>query len=248
MAVRHRAQCSTLPTRAKPIDVKRVGRELGVRYVLEGSVRKGGRVRITAQLIEAETAATSGPTASTARLKTSLHTVAQVAISVAGVIEPAFAGGRDRAVGQPSDKRSQRLRRLSARSRSPPHKGKRGKTLVLLEEAIARDPYYGPALGFAAICCMLVGHRRLRSGSRCEPRRKGIDLGRRAVGVAGNTPRAYWPMQQWLSPVSAKTADAMIALVDRALAFNPSYARGWHVSGLLRLWAGATGSGDRACR
>lgn len=34
--------------------------------------------------------------------------------------------------------------------------------------------------------------------------------------------------------------DAMIALVDRALAFNPSYARGWHISGFLRLWAGQT--------
>jgi tetratricopeptide (TPR) repeat protein len=34
--------------------------------------------------------------------------------------------------------------------------------------------------------------------------------------------------------------DAMIVLVDRALAFNPSYARGWHISGFLRLWAGQT--------
>jgi predicted TPR repeat methyltransferase len=34
--------------------------------------------------------------------------------------------------------------------------------------------------------------------------------------------------------------DAMIALVDRAIAFNPSYARGWHISGFLRLWAGQT--------
>src|SRR5262249_19339542 len=52
------ARNSTFTYKGQAIDVKRVGRELGVRYVLEGSVRKGGgRVRITAQLIEAETGA-----------------------------------------------------------------------------------------------------------------------------------------------------------------------------------------------
>ena len=55
------ARNSTFTYKGRAIDVKRVGRELGVRYVLEGSVRKGGgRVRITAQLIEAETGAHLG--------------------------------------------------------------------------------------------------------------------------------------------------------------------------------------------
>ena len=65
------ARNSTFTYKGQAIDLKRVGRELGVRYILEGSVRKGGgRVRITAQLIEAETGAISGPNASTARSKT----------------------------------------------------------------------------------------------------------------------------------------------------------------------------------
>jgi adenylate cyclase len=50
------ARNSTFTYKGRAVDVKRVGHELGVRYVLEGSVRKGsGRVRITAQLLEAET-------------------------------------------------------------------------------------------------------------------------------------------------------------------------------------------------
>jgi adenylate cyclase len=50
------ARNSSFTYKGRAVDVKQVGRELGVRYVLEGSVRKGGnRVRITAQLIEAET-------------------------------------------------------------------------------------------------------------------------------------------------------------------------------------------------
>ena len=65
------ARNSTFTYKGRAVDVKQVGRELGVRYVLEGSVRKAGnRVRITAQLIDAATGTHSGPTASTARWKT----------------------------------------------------------------------------------------------------------------------------------------------------------------------------------
>ena len=60
------------PTRARAVDVKQVGRELGVRYVLEGSVRKAaGRVRITGQLSMPRPARICGPTDSTASLKIS---------------------------------------------------------------------------------------------------------------------------------------------------------------------------------
>jgi hypothetical protein len=87
-----------------------------------------------------------------------------------------------------------------------------------MELAIARDPCYGPALAWAAFC----SHRLLLDGRSEDPeadRLKGTDFARRALEVAGDDP-------------------AMIALVDRALALNPNYARGWHISGNLRRWAG----------
>src|SRR5262249_8374276 len=85
------ARDSSFTYKGQAVDVKQVGRELGVRYVLEGSVRKaGGRVRITAQLIEAE----SGPHLWADRFDGLLEDVFdlqdQVARSVAGVIEPAL--------------------------------------------------------------------------------------------------------------------------------------------------------------
>jgi adenylate cyclase len=77
------ARNSSFTYKGQAVDVKRVGRELGVRYVLEGSVRKGGgRVRITAQLIEAETLWADRLVEDVFELQD------QVAISVAGVIEP----------------------------------------------------------------------------------------------------------------------------------------------------------------
>jgi adenylate cyclase len=83
------ARNSTFTYKGQAIDVKRVGRELGVRYVLEGSVRKGGgRVRITAQLIDALTGTHLWADRFDGSLEEVFELQDRVAISVAGVIEP----------------------------------------------------------------------------------------------------------------------------------------------------------------
>ena len=112
------------------------------------------------------------------------------------------------------------------------------QALALLEEAIARDPQYGPALGFAAFCCMQLTSDAA-APDRDTTRQKGIDFGRRAVELADDAAGVLADAAMALASFG-EDIDAMIALVDRALAFNPSYARGWHISGFLRLWAGQT--------
>ena len=83
------ARNSSFIYKAQPVDVKRVGRELGVRYLLEGSVRKAGnRVRITGQLIEAETGAHLWADRFDGLLEDVFELQDKVAASVAGVIEP----------------------------------------------------------------------------------------------------------------------------------------------------------------
>ena len=83
------ARNSSFTYKGQAVNVKQVGRELGVRYVLEGSVRKGGtRLRITAQLIETETGARLWADRFDASLDDIFDLQDQVAISVAGVIEP----------------------------------------------------------------------------------------------------------------------------------------------------------------
>ena len=85
------ARNSSLTYKGQAVDVKRVGRELGVRYVLEGSVRRGGnRVRIAAQLIEAETATHLWADHFDGSLEDVFDLQDKVATSVAGVIEPAL--------------------------------------------------------------------------------------------------------------------------------------------------------------
>ena len=98
------ARNSSFTYKGDAVDVKRIGRELGVRYVLEGSVRKAaGRVRITAQLIEAETGGHLWADRFDGSLEDVFELQDQVAVSVAGVIEPALqAAETARAAGRPT--------------------------------------------------------------------------------------------------------------------------------------------------
>jgi tetratricopeptide (TPR) repeat protein len=108
--------------------------------------------------------------------------------------------------------------------------------LRLMERAIARDQRYGPALAYAAVCCLRLymdGH----SADLAADRLKGIDFARRALEVAGNDPGILAEAATVLAYFD-EDIGAMMALVDQALALNPSYARGWYLSGVLRSWAG----------
>jgi TolB-like protein len=232
------ARNSSLTYKGQAADVKRVGRELGVRYVLEGSVRKAGnRVRIAGQLIEAETGAHLWADRFDGSLEDVFDLQDKVASSVAGVIEPALQAA------ETARSASRRTSDLSAydlylRADALYSTYHMRQALALLEEAIARDPHYGPALGLAAQCCQHLA-TNFNASDRDAIRPMGIDFGRRAVEVAGDDPGVLADAAMALA-VLGEDLDAMITLVDRALAFNPNCARGWHISGFLRLWAGQT--------
>jgi adenylate cyclase len=232
------ARNSTFTYKGQAIDVKQVGRELGVRYVLEGSVRKaGGRVRIAGQLIDAETGAHLWADRFDGSLEDVFDLQDKVASSVAGIIEPALqAAETARSARRPTSDLSAYDLCLRARAMYLTYDLRR--TLALLEEAIARDPHYGPALGLAAQCCQHLA-TNFNAPDRDAIRPKGIGFARRAIEVAEDDPGVLANAAMALA-VLGEDLDAMIALVDRALAFNPSYAGGWHISGFLRLWAGQT--------
>jgi len=232
------ARNSSFTYKGQAVDVKQVGRELGVRYVLEGSVRKaGGRVRITAQLIDALTGAHLWADRFDGSLEDVFELQDQVAASVAGIIEPALQTAETaRSANRPTadlsayDAYLRAYAMLFASARQIP------QALGLLEQAITRDPRYGPALAWAAACCV----RLLLDGRSENPeadRPKGADFARRALEVAGEDPGILTNACYALA-YFGEDIGAMIALVDRALSLNPNYARAWHISGVLRGWAG----------
>jgi TolB-like protein len=231
------ARNSSFTYKGQSVDVKRVGRELGVRYVLEGSVRKAGRrVRITGQLIDAVTGTHLWADRFDGSLEDIFDLQDKVATSVAGVIEPALqaaettrSANRSTADLTAYDLFMRAYAMFWSSAQVP-------QALRLLEQAIARDPRYGLALAWAAICC----YRLLQDGRSSDPeaeRRKGIDFAWRALDVAGDDPNILANAADALS-YYGEDSGALMALVDRALALNPNYARGWHVSGVVRAQAG----------
>ncbi len=232
------ARHSTFSYKGQAIDVTRVGRELGVRYVLEGSVRKlGNRVRITGQLIDAASGAHLWADRFDGLLEDVFELQDQVASSVAGVIEPALqAAETARSANRPTADLTAYDLYLRAYAMFLSSARQIPAALRLMEQAIARDPHYRPALAWAAICCF-----RLLLDSRSEDpaaeRAKGADFARRALEGAGDDPAVLANAALALA-YFGEDIGAMMALVDRALALNPNFARGWHIGGLLRVWAG----------
>ena len=233
------ARNSTFTYKGQAVDVKQVGRELGVRYVLEGSVRKGGnRVRITAQLIDA----TSGTHLWADRFDGSLEDVFElqdeVATSVAGVIEPTLEAAEiRRASARPTND----LSAYDLYLRALPHVATYQwdhtvEALDLLQRAIERDPNFASALGRAAYCHAVLDAIG-RVADRRDNRRVGIDLARRALRTGGDDALALASVAHVLGYFN-EDIDAAIAIVDRSIALNPSCAYGWRFSGFLRLFAG----------
>src|SRR5271156_1264836 len=218
------ARNSSFTYKGQNIDVKQVGRELGVRYVLEGSVRRAGqRVRITGQLI----VAASGTHLWADRFDGSLEDVFdlqdKVASSVAGVIEPALETSEirrsERRPTHDLDAYDLYLRALPILFAFPSPERVRD-ALGFLDQAIARDPRYGPALALAA-----VGHARLYDwGEDVETNQeKGITRARLAVESAGDDPGVLALAAFPLSFLGEDIA-TQIELADRALVLNPSFS------------------------
>src|SRR5439155_16331084 len=144
------ARNSSFTYKGKAVDVKQIARELGVRYVLEGSVRKaGGGVRITAQLIDALNGAHLWADRFDGSLEDVFDLQDKVASSVAGVIEPALqAAETARSANRPTNDLTAYDLYLRAYAMVFSSRARFPEALRLMEEAIARDPCYGPALAW----------------------------------------------------------------------------------------------------
>jgi adenylate cyclase len=233
------ARNSSFTYKGQAVDVKRVGRELGVRYVLEGSVRKaGGRVRVTAQLVEAESGAHLWADRFDGSLEDVFDLQDKVALSVAGVIEPTLERAEiRRSLQRPTADLTAYDRYLRAVADwDSLEKDLLLRALHLLGEAIERDPHYGPALALAA----QFRQRLAENGWADDPeanRREAIDLARRALRFTPDDPEVLAVAGLALG-YFGEDINAAIGLIDRALALNPSFARGWLWSGVLRILAG----------
>jgi tetratricopeptide (TPR) repeat protein len=233
------ARHSSFTYKGQAVDVKQVGRELGVRYVLEGSVRKAGmQVRITGQLIDAITGTHLWADRFDGSLEDIFELQDRVAVSIAGVIEPALRAAETRrsAARPTTDLSAYDLYLRALAVMFPTTQERVFEALGLLEQVIEIDRHYGPALAWAANCHQVLVNNGWVEEAETS-RRKAGDLARQALQVGENDP-GILANAAFVLACLGEDIGAMMELVDRALALNPSFARGWYRSGILRALAG----------
>ena len=112
------------------------------------------------------------------------------------------------------------------------------EAMGLLERAIAMDPRLWPGTVLGGCLPLAVRYRRMGRGAGGRPRDKAIDLARRALEATRSDDPGVLANAAFILANFGEEIGAMIGLVDRALSLNPSFARGWNISALLRLYAG----------
>src|SRR5262245_17224772 len=230
---------SAFTYKGRAVDVRQVGRELGVRYLLEGSVRKAAnRVRITGQLIEAASAAHLWADRFDGTPEDIFDLQDQVTASVVGAISPALEQAEiDRVKRKPTE--SLGAYDYFLRGRAALHEGSvqgHKEALELFYRAIELDREFASAYGMAAYCYC---HRKT-NGWVTDPEREIAEttrLARRAVELDKDDAVALSYGGFSLAYVAGEL-EAGIAFIDRALLLNPNLATAWIVSGWVRVWLG----------
>ena len=233
------ARTSSFAYKGRAVDVKQVGRELGVRYVLEGSIRKSGRrLRITGQLIEASTGMHLWADRFEGELKDIFDLQDRVTEGVVGAIEPKLEQSEiERAKRKPTDSLDAYdcyLRAVANYYPATPDEA--AEMLRLLKRAISLDPGFAAAYGMAAWC-----HARRKGfgwfADRDQEIAETASLAHRAVELARDDalPLAWAAFA--LALVVAELDEATV-VIDRALGLNPNLAISWASSGWIRVWRG----------
>jgi TolB-like protein/class 3 adenylate cyclase/Tfp pilus assembly protein PilF len=231
------ARNSTFVYKGRAVDVKQVGRELGVRYVLEGSVRKlGNRVRITGQLIDTANAAHVWAERYDRALDDIFALQDELTMSVVGAIEPTL---RRAEIERARRKRPDSLDAYDLYLRALPFAFSAmpetaDKAVPALEQAIAIEPDYAAAHALIAWCYEV---RYLRAGLHDEAKRTALRHARIAIAAGGDDATALG-VAAFVVGILERDYDTAFSAFGRALALSPSSALALSFSSLIRAYAG----------
>jgi adenylate cyclase len=242
------ARNSAFTYKGKAVDVKKLRRELGVRYLLEGSVRKAGdRVRINAQLIDVETERHVWAQRYDRKMDDLFELQDDIVASIASVVGPEITFAEiERARGKRPDDLGawdHYLRAIAAYHRMT--KQDVDAAIVDLKRAIEIEPEFANAHALLGQCHVHIGMR-----GWIRPARPAFDEARRwaerAVHLSPTSPEA----NQSLAFVLAVTGEAeqAIRVAQRAIELNPNYAEAYSVLGHALVFFGDLEGGLAACR
>jgi adenylate cyclase len=245
------ARNSSFAYKGKSVNVKQVGRELGVRYVLEGSVRKAAnRVRVTGQVIEAETGRHVWADRYDRTLDDVFAIQDELTMSVVAAIEPSL---RQAEIERVKRKRPDNLDAYDLVLRAIPHvylamPDDATQALPLLERALEMQPNYGLASGFAAWCHEILF---ARAGGREENRLGAIGHAHAAI-AHGRDDALALSLGGFVMGLVAHDRDAARQAFEAALALSPSCALTYIFGSVVMVLAGDADRGiewgERALR
>ena len=233
------ARNSSFAYKGPAVDIKRVGRELGVRYVLEGSVRRSdNRVRITAQLIDSLTGAHLWADRFDGALEDVLDLQDSIAARVVGEIEPRLTQVElDRAKRKPAADLGAYDYYLRALANGYlMTKEESGEVLRLAHKAIELDPGFASAYGIAAwFHTRRAVNKWTDDGVR--ERADALRMARRAAEL-GKEDAFCLAFAGYAFTFAGRETEHGATLGDRAIELNPNLALAWGISGWLRLVLG----------
>jgi len=235
------ARNSSFTFKGRAVDVKEIGRQLGVRYALEGSIRKAAnRVRVVGQLIDTGSGACLWADRFDGSLEDVFELQDQITAKVVGAIAPKMEQAEmERAKRKPTD--SLDAYDYYLRGIASTYLGTRdaiAEALALFSKAIARDPDFGAAHGMAA-WCHLWRHVNGWAVSRSEGEAETQYLARRAA-VTGKDDAVALCFGGLALAFVTNDCEGGIALIERALALNPNLASAWNASGWVKTFLGET--------
>jgi adenylate cyclase len=245
------ARNSSFVYKGKAVDVRQVGRELGVRYVLEGAVRKAGdRVRITAQLLESETGAHLWADRYDGKLEDVFDLQDQTTEKVVGVVEPSL---RQWEIERSRRKRPENLHAYDLYLRALPHVASAMPADAriaagFLEDALRLDPNYAAAHAFIAWCHEICF---MRGGFDEADKIAGLRHAHTAI-ASGTDDATTLAVAALVIDILSKDHKAALSAIERALSLNPSSATALYWGALIHASSGnsaaATAYANRALR
>jgi adenylate cyclase len=232
------ARNSSFTYKGRAVDIKQVGRELGVRYVLEGSVRKGGgRVRITGQLINSSNGGHIWADRYDGDFAEIFELQDRVTADVVGAITPKLEQAEiERTARKPTDSPTAYdcyLRAMASFNSVKPGHIKQARDFCY--EAMRLAPDFAGAYGMAAFCdALLIGRGELyQQDAVAETQR----ICRQAIELDRDDP-VILSRVAWAQAHVARDLEAAAGHVELALVLNPNLAMAWGISGWVQLWSG----------
>jgi adenylate cyclase len=247
------ARNSSFTFKGKAVDIKEVGRQLGVRYVLEGSVRKAsGKVRIMGQLIDAVTGAHIWADRFERDLTDVFALQDEVTLAVVSAIQPKLFQTE---IAVASRRRPENLTAYDFFLRAMPQfylptREGVAEAIRLARCALELDPRFGLAAALAGHCHINNVVWGYATDAQSD-RREAIRLVQLALSVDDGDPDTL-ALAAFATAFASYEYEAAVELADRAVALNPNSYTAWHTRGwvyeVMGLWEEAIESFKRAVR